>query len=123
MPALRSSSSTCSCGDWDRNKGQEICQNDLAKYGDQIEVVFCNNDDMAIGALQAIQAAGRTVNKDIYLVGVDALDAAKNEVANGNHDPGTVLNDAKGQATQAVASMEELLGGKTFEAGSQSVYG
>ena len=66
-------------GDWDRNKGQEICQNDLAKYGDQIEVVFCNNDDMAIGALQAIQAAGRTVNKDIYLVGVDALDAAKNK--------------------------------------------
>ena len=66
-------------GDWDRNKGQEICQNDLAKYGDQIEVVFCNNDDMAIGALQAIQSAGRTVNKDIYLVGVDALDAAKNK--------------------------------------------
>ena len=90
-------------GDWDRNKGQEICQNDLAKYGDQIEVVFCNNDDMAIGALQAIQAAGRTVNKDIYLVGVDALDAALNEVANGNMT-GTVLNDAKGQATQAVAS-------------------
>ena len=108
-------------GDWDRNKGQEICQNDLAKYGDQIEVVFCNNDDMAIGALQAIQAAGRTVNKDIYLVGVDALDAAKNEVANGNMT-GTVLNDAKGQATQAVASMEELLGGKTFEADHQSVY-
>ena len=100
----------------------EICQlADRAKYGDQIEVVFCNNDDMAIGALQAIQAAGRTVNKDIYLVGVDALDAAKNEVANGNMT-GTVLNDAKGQATQAVASMEELLGGKTFEAGSQSVY-
>ena len=78
-------------GDWDRNKGQEICQNDLAKFGDQIEVVFCNNDDMAIGALQAIQAASRTVNKDIYLVGVDALDAAKNEVANGNMT-GTVLN-------------------------------
>ena len=108
-------------GDWDRNKGQEICQNDLAKYGDQIEVVFCNNDDMAIGALQAIQAAGRTVNKDIYLVGVDALDAAKNEVAKGNMT-GTVLNDAKGQATQAVECMEELLGGKTFEADHQSVY-
>ena len=108
-------------GDWDRNKGQEIAQNDLAKYGDQIEVVFCNNDDMAIGALQAIQSAGRTVNKDIYLVGVDALDAAKNEVANGNMT-GTVLNDAKGQATQAVECMEELLGGKTYAAGEQSVY-
>ncbi len=108
-------------GDWDRNKGQEIAQNDLAKFGNQIEVVFCNNDDMAIGALQAIQAANRTVNKDIYLVGVDALDAALNEVVAGNMT-GTVLNDAQGQATQAVASMEELLGGKTFAEGEQSVY-
>ena len=108
-------------GDWDRNKGQEIAQNDLAKFSDQIEVVFCNNDDMAIGALQAIQAAGRTVNKDIYLVGVDALDAALNEVVNGNLT-GTVLNDAQSQASQAVASMEDLLGGKTFAEGEQSIY-
>lgn len=108
-------------GDWDRNKGQEIAQNDLAKFGDQIEVVFCNNDDMAIGALQSIQAAGRTVNKDIYLVGVDALDAALNEVEKGNMT-GTVLNDAKGQASKAVECMEELLGGKTYASGEQSVY-
>ena len=108
-------------GDWDRNKGQEIAQTDLAKFGDQIEVVFCNNDDMAIGALQAIQAAGRTVNVDIYLVGVDALDAALNEVKNGNMT-GTVLNDAVGQAEQAVVCMEELLSGKTYASGEQSVY-
>lgn len=108
-------------GDWDRNKGQEIAQNDLAKFGEEIEVVFCNNDDMAIGALQAIQAAGRTVNEDIYLVGVDALDAALNEVANGNMT-GTVLNDAQGQAEGAVAAMEELLGGKTYASGEQSIY-
>lgn len=108
-------------GDWDRNKGQEIAQNDLAKFGDEIEVVFCNNDDMAIGALQAIQAAGRTVNEDIYLVGVDALDAALNEVANGNMT-GTVLNDANGQAQGAVQAMEDLLGGKTYASGQQSIY-
>ncbi len=108
-------------GDWDRNKGQEIAQNDLAKFGEDIEVIFCNNDDMAIGALQAIQAAGRKVNEDIYLVGVDALDAALNEVAAGNMT-GTVLNDAQGQAEGAVAAMEELLGGKTYAAGEQSIY-
>lgn len=108
-------------GDWDRNKGQEIAQNDLAKFGEDIEVVFCNNDDMAIGALQAIQAAGRTVNKDIYLVGVDALDAALNEVASGNMT-GTVLNDAQGQAEGAVKAMEDLLGGKTYASGEQSIY-
>ena len=108
-------------GDWDREKGQTICANDLAQFGDQIEVVFCNNDDMAIGALQSIQAAGRKVNEDIYLVGVDALDAALNEVMNGNMT-GTVLNDAVGQATAAVEQMEALLGGKTFAADEQSVY-
>ena len=108
-------------GDWDREKGQTICANDLAQFGDQIEVVFCNNDDMAIGALQAIQAAGRTVNEDIYLVGVDALDAALNEVQAGNMT-GTVLNDAVGQASGAVEQMELLLNGTTFEAGQQSVY-
>lgn len=108
-------------GDWDRNKGQEIAQNDLAKFGDEIEVIFCNNDDMAIGALQAIQAAGRKVNEDIYLVGVDALDAALNEVVNGNMT-GTVLNDANGQAAGAVEAMEALLGGKTYAAGEQSIY-
>ena len=108
-------------GDWDRNRGQEIAANDLAQFGDQIEVIFCNNDDMAIGALQAIKQAGRTVNKDIYLVGVDALAAALEEVKNGNMT-GTVLNDAVGQATAAVAEMEKLLGGATYSAGNQSVY-
>ena len=108
-------------GDWDRNRGQEIAANDLAQFGDQIEVIFCNNDDMAIGALQSIQAAGRKVNEDIYLVGVDALDAALNEVMNGNMT-GTVLNDAVGQATEAVNQMEALLGGATFSSGNQSVY-
>ena len=108
-------------GDWDREKGQTICANDLAQFGDKIEVVFCNNDDMAVGALQAIQSAGRKVNEDIYLVGVDALDAALNEVQAGNMT-GTVLNDANGQASQAVKCMEALLGGSTYAAGEQSVY-
>nr|WP_326126627.1 galactose ABC transporter substrate-binding protein [uncultured Oscillibacter sp.] len=108
-------------GDWMRERGQEIVANDLVQFGNQVEVVFCNNDDMAIGALQSIQAAGRKVNEDIYLVGVDALDAALNEVSNGNMT-GTVLNDAVGQATAAVEEMEKLLGGATYSSGSQSVY-
>lgn len=108
-------------GDWMRERGQEIVANDLAQFGEQVEVVFCNNDDMAIGALQSIQAAGRKVNEDIYLVGVDALDAALNEVKAGNMT-GTVLNDAVGQATAAVEQMELLLGGKTYASGEQSVY-
>ncbi|MDO5563784.1 MAG: galactose ABC transporter substrate-binding protein [Eubacteriales bacterium] len=108
-------------GMWDREKGQTIAANALAKFGDEIEVIFCNNDDMAIGALQSINSAGRKVNENIYLVGVDALDAAINEVLAGNMT-GTVLNDAKGQASGAVKAMEDLLGGKTYQSGSQSIY-
>lgn len=108
-------------GDWDQTKGQEITANALSQHGAKIDVVFCNNDAMALGALQAIEAAGRKVNEDIYLVGVDALDAALNEVVNGNMT-GTVLNDANGQAAGAVEAMEALLGGKTYGAGEQSIY-
>lgn len=60
-------------GNWQQDQAQQIVANALGQYGDDIEVVFCNNDAMALGALQAIQSAGRTVNEDIYLVGVDAL--------------------------------------------------
>ena len=45
-------------GDWMRERGQEIVANDLAQFGAQVEVVFCNNDDMAIGALQSIHLPG-----------------------------------------------------------------
>ena len=89
-------------GDWDQAKGQEIVANALAgARGKDIEVVFCNNDAMALGASQAIKAAGRVVGKDIYLVGVDALEEAVELVNNGGMT-GTVLNDHVGQSHKAV---------------------
>lgn len=108
-------------GDWDQNKGQEICANDLSQFGDQVEVVFSNNDAMALGALEAIKAAGRTVGEDIYLVGVDALDAALDAVQAGTMT-GTVLNDADSQAQKAIECMEGLLNGDTYAEGEQSIY-
>lgn len=93
-------------GDWDQTKGQEITANALTANGDDVEVVFCNNDAMALGAAQAITAAGRTVGEDIYLVGVDALTDALEKVIAGEMT-GTVFNDHIGQAEEAakVASM------------------
>ena len=83
-------------GDWDQAKGQQIVQDALTQFGDKIEVVFCNNDAMALGALQAIDAAGRKVNEDIYLVGVDALTEAVQDITEGKMT-GTVFNDYMGQ--------------------------
>jgi len=100
-------------GNWAQARGQEICANALAKFGRQIEVVFCNNDAMALGAAAAIQAAGRTVGKDIYLVGVDAL-AECVEMVNAGTMTGTVLNDHVGQSHKAVDVAVELLNARAI---------
>ena len=44
-------------GNWDQVKAQELVSNALGQHGEKIEVVFCNNDAMALGALQAIDTA------------------------------------------------------------------
>ena len=100
-------------GMWDQAKGQELVASALSTHGEAIEVVFCNNDGMALGAYQAIQAAGRTVGTDIYLVGVDALTEACEMVLNGTMT-GTVLNDAAGQANACCESVLTLLAGGTI---------
>ena len=99
---------------WDQTTAQQDVANALSQYGDKIEVVFCNNDAMALGALQSIQQAGRTVGKDIYLVGVDALAEAVQDVLDGNMT-GTVLNDDVGQATKAAEATKLFVEGKDVE--------
>jgi len=88
-------------GDWDTAKGQELTANALAQFGDKIDVVFSNNDGMAMGAIQAIKAAGRSVGEDIYLVGVDAIPEAIDAIKAGDMT-GTVLGDHIGQSHAAI---------------------
>ena len=101
-------------GNWDQTKGQELCANALTAYGDQIEVVFCNNDGMALGAATAIQTAGRKVGENIYLLGVDALPEAIDLIKEGDMT-GTVLNDHIGQSHAAVDVAVKLLNGEDIE--------
>ena len=101
-------------GNWDQTKGQEIVAAALTQYGDQIEVVFCNNDGMALGAAAAIEAAGRKVGEDIYLLGVDALDECQEMVQKGTMT-GTVLNDHIGQSHTAVDVAVKALNGEAID--------
>ena len=101
-------------GDWAQEKGQELAANALAQFGDKIDVIFCNNDGMALGAYQAIVAAGRTVGKDIYLVGVDALAECVQMVKDGTMT-GTVLNDHIGQSHTAVDAAVKYIMGETVD--------
>ena len=101
-------------GNWDQTKGQEIVAAALTQYGDEIEVVFCNNDGMALGAAAAIEAAGRKVGEDIYLLGVDALDECQEMVQKGTMT-GTVLNDHIGQSHKAVDVAIQALNGEAID--------
>lgn len=86
---------------WDRVRGQEKMAAFLAAHGDKIEAVFANNDDMALGAIEALRAAGYfRGDKYIPVVGVDATAPALEALKEGTL-LGTVLNDAKrqGEAT------------------------
>ncbi len=82
---------------WDRPKAVEKMKAFWAKFGDRIEVVLCNNDDMALGAIEALRQEGFFDGaKYLPVVGVDATAPALQALEQGTL-LGTVLNDAKNQ--------------------------
>ena len=83
--------------DWQRGQASIHMTQWLEEFGDQIEVVFANNDDMALGAIDACLAA--ELDPLPFVVGVDATPPALEAVEEGTLQ-GTVLNDAQGQARE-----------------------
>jgi simple sugar transport system substrate-binding protein len=63
-------------GDFTRAKGKEVMEAFLKAEGNKINVLFAHNDDMAIGAIQAIEEAGMKPGKDITIVSIDAVKGA-----------------------------------------------
>ncbi len=68
-----------------------------SSFGSEIELVICNNDGMAFGAINTLKTAG----VELPLYGVDALDQALTHIADGEMN-GTVLNDGVNQARATV---------------------
>ncbi|MFC5547572.1 ABC transporter substrate-binding protein [Massilia aerilata] len=63
-------------GDFTRAKGKEVMEAFLKSEGKNINVLFAHNDDMAIGAIQAIEEAGLKPGKDIVIVSIDGVRGA-----------------------------------------------
>lgn len=70
-------------GDFSRTTSQTAMENIIQAYSDQINVVYAHNDDNAIGALQAIKAAGLTPGQDIKIYSIDGQKDAADAIANG----------------------------------------
>ena len=60
-------------GDFTRAKGKEVMEEFLNSHGDQIDALYAHNDDMAIGAIRAIEAYGLRPGEDIKIVSIDAI--------------------------------------------------
>ena len=98
---------------WDRVKGQEKMAAFLSSYGDKIDAVIANNDDMALGAIETLKAAGYFKDgKYMPVVGVDATAPAVQALKDGTL-LGTVLNNAKKQGDAVFNLMLVLAKGET----------
>ncbi|ACT00514.1 galactose ABC transporter substrate-binding protein [Paenibacillus sp. JDR-2] len=98
---------------WDRVKAQDKMATFLSAHGDKIEAVLANNDDMALGAIEALKAAGYFKDgKFMPVVGVDATAAALQALSEGTL-LGTVLNDAKNQGAATLKLAAALANGET----------
>ena len=90
---------------WQRPTAVEKMDAFWSRFGDQIDVVFCNNDDMALGAIESLRKAGFfTGGRFLPVLGVDATAPALQALSEGTL-LGTVLNDAtnQGKATFDIA--------------------
>ena len=98
-------------GNWSRDQGLALMENWLAS-GDQIDAVASNNDEMAIGAIQAIEAAGKL--GEIIVGGVDASPDALQEMDKKRLDV-TVFQNAKGQGEGGIKVAIALAKGESVE--------
>lgn len=95
-------------GDFTVAKGKEVMQQFLKKY-DDIDVVVAQNDDMAFGAIEAIEEAGMTtgVNGDMILISFDAVKEALKLVQQGKINVDIECNPEQGEDVAKVIQLLE----------------
>jgi ribose transport system substrate-binding protein len=70
-------------GNFTRAQGQKVMENLIQAHGKNITVVYAHNDEMALGAAQALKAAGMNPGKDVLVVSVDGERAALEAIVRG----------------------------------------
>ncbi|HEV7248813.1 MAG TPA: sugar ABC transporter substrate-binding protein [Shinella sp.] len=97
---------------WSRTQGSDLMTNWLSA-GLEFDAVISNNDEMAIGAIQALKAAGRSMDS-VVVAGIDATQDALAAMAAGDLDV-TVFQDAAGQGKGSVDTALKLAKGEKVE--------
>ncbi|WP_162515279.1 ABC transporter substrate-binding protein [Paenibacillus pinistramenti] len=99
-------------GDFTRAKGKEVMQAFLKAHKD-IDVLYAHNDDMALGAIQAIEAAGLKPGVDIKIISVDAVKDGMQAASEGKINFIVECNPLLGP--QLMKVVQDVVDGKTVE--------
>ncbi|MDD7971891.1 sugar ABC transporter substrate-binding protein [Roseinatronobacter alkalisoli] len=95
---------------WSRDQAQDLMTNWLSS-GEPFDALLSNNDEMAIGAIQAMKAAGISMD-DVIVTGVDATQDALASMQAGDLDV-TVFQNAAGQGSGALQAALDLAAGES----------
>jgi inositol transport system substrate-binding protein len=98
-------------GGWERPLGMQVTENWLST-GDKIDAIISNNDDMALGAIKALEGAGKM--EGMKVLGVDATPDAIAELEAGNLTA-SVFQNGKGQAEGAVDKVINAVKGEQVD--------
>jgi simple sugar transport system substrate-binding protein len=100
-------------GDFTRAKGKEVMEAFLKAEGKKINVLFAHNDDMAIGAIQAIEEAGFKPGVDIIIISIDGVKGAFEAMMAGKLNVSVECSPLLGP--QLMTAVKEVAAGKTIE--------
>lgn len=98
---------------WQSDQASSKMNQWIKEFGDKIEVVFSNNDVMALGAMHAINSNGDLIRKPI-VVGVDGIKEALESIKNGDMK-GTVISDSNAQAEAIFEIAMDVARGKPLD--------
>ena len=99
-------------GDFTRAKGKEVMEAFLKADGKKINVLFAHNDDMAIGAIQAIEEAGLKPAKDIVIISIDGVKGAFEAMIAGKLNVSVECSPLLGP--QLMQAVKDIKDGKTL---------
>lgn len=96
-------------GDFRRAQGKEVTEALIKKHGADINAVYAHNDDMALGAIQAIEESGRKPGSDVIVVSIDGIKDAFQTMVEGKLNCSVECNPLLGP--MAFDAVEKVLAG------------
>lgn len=100
--------------DWNRGQAENRMTQLISQYGSQIELVISNNDEMALGAVEAYNNSNISRDRWPVIFGIDGLDDALQAIKQGNMQ-GTVYNDKEDQAGEIARLAVDLFKGSSLD--------